>query len=284
VPPLILVLVFVLASCGQSEQTPATPVTTTVSATAPADADGRPSGGTPIAGAESGATALTFGDLAARVDAAWLGVGSYRAILATQRSQVGTPIGAAASPVVGVDGDEFVREIVLPDSQRQVVRRGETVVAEAVAVGGRLWVRGKYAQPFMRDVRAGAWVEISPATLPAGDPLTSLLAPARSPLAGLPENLRPQAVRELGPVESEGRTCQVYGAANTTEIGGRIDYTIALGPDDLPCFIESRTATAGARTVYDAYGEPLAIAPPAESIAATTPIAGATPATPIGRD
>jgi len=288
---LALALPLLLAACGGGDEAPTPapatepPAATTEAGTPAADGIG-PGGGTPAASPAAGA--VTLGDLVARVDAAWAGAGSYRAVfspLAAGATPAATPL---ATPATGATGIESLREVVLPDRQRQEVRRGGEVTSEAIAVADRAWVRGELARAFRPDAPADAWVEVDPAAVDvesdAGRFVAALVAPTASPLAGIPERLRPQEVRPLGPVDVGDRTCEAYGAADTTEIGGRIDYTIALGPDDLPCFIETRSGTGGGRTTYEAYGEPLTIEPPATALPAATPIPGATPATPAGRD
>lgn len=288
---VVIALPLLLAACGQEEPPPeATAVATAAATTAPTVEESTPEGGigpggSPAASpasspAESGA--LTLGALVDRVDRAWAGVGSYRARFVAVRTG-GTPA-AVASPGAGGGVSDVVREVVRPDRQRQVVRTTDGAETEAVAVGGRLWVRGALARELRPEAAADAWVEVDPAVPGAGEAVAGLLAPATSPLAGLPENLRPQEVRSLGPIEVDGRTCQGYGAAGTTPLGARIDYTILLGPDDLPCAIESRSGQTEGREVFEAYGESLSIEPPAAALAPASPAPGATPATPAGRD
>ena len=152
-------------------------------------------------------------------------------------------------------------------------------------MGGRVYVRGELAAELRPGVAADTWVEVDPATLsPAtelGQALLGLTAPITSPTAAIPPNLRPQELRPLGSVGGAGRTCQAYGAAATTETGGRIDLTIAVGPDDLPCFVETRSGGVVGRFTYEAFNEPLTIEPPANAVPAASPTA---PGTPIGRD
>lgn len=291
-PPLPLVLVLVLAACGQSDPEPEpTPVPPT--ATVAAEGIG-PGVGSPAASpAASGEP--TLGDLVGRVDAAWAGVGSFRAVFAQPSAGGATPVAPAATPLAGAatptalsGATESVREVVLPDRQRQIVRQRGEVTTEAVAIGERVWVRGDLARQPRPDAAADAWVAIDPAAVDpnsdAGRLAAALTAPVVSPLAGIRQGLLPQEVRPLGPVTVGDRTCEAYGAADTTEIGGRIDYTIALDADDLPCFVETRTGSVVGRTTYEAYGEALSIEPPASALPMASPPANATPATPIGRD
>ena len=90
-------------------------------------------------------------------------------------------------------------------------------------------------------------------------------------------------MRDLGNVDFDGRTCHVYGAADTVaDTGMRIDYTIALDQQDLPCFIETGTGgvTQG-RDEFTGINSSILI----ESPQAATPVSGvAVPGTPAGRD
>jgi len=93
----------------------------------------------------------------------------------------------------------------------------------------------------------------------------------------------PQVVREMGNVDFDGRTCHVYGAADTVaDTGMRIDYTIALDEQDLPCYIETSTGgvTQG-RDEFTGINSPIQIeAPQAATPVSGVPVAG----TPAGRD
>jgi hypothetical protein len=58
-----------------------------------------------------------------------------------------------------------------------------------------------------------------------------------------------------------GRACAAYVIADTTMTGERIEVTIALGVDDLPCSITTRAGSTEIVTVYE-YNVPLEIAAP----------------------
>lgn len=292
----VIALPLLLAACGQDDPATNEPAVATVAPTiaattvAPTTAPEVPAvapGTSASPGASPGATpvgsgALTLGTLVDRVDQAWAGVDSYRARFVAGPAD-GTPV-AVASPVAAGTVSEAVREVVRPDRQRQVVRTSDGAETEAIAIGNRLWVRGALAGELRPDAAPDAWIEVEAPAAGATGAFAGLSSPPASPLSGFPENLRPQEVRPLGPVEVDGRTCEGYGAAATTQFGDRIDYTISLGPDDLPCAIESRVGQVVSRTVYDAYGDPLAIEPPATALPPASPVAVATPATPVGRD
>lgn len=282
----MLILPLLLAACGDEEE-PATPTaaaaTTTSSDRAPGGGGGSPAAGSAVA---SPGGALTLGDLADRIDAAWGGVRSFRSVFLTDNpSLLASPV-AAASPLAspGATGQmEIIREVVLPDRQRQIKRINGIEVAEAIVIGDRAYVRGEDARELQGDVDDDTWVAIDLAGLgafAASDPLLArLAAPIASPTTNIPDNLRPQELRPLGPVAVGDRTCQAYAAAATTDLGGRIDLTIAVDDADLPCFVESRSGTAGGRETFEAFDLPLTIEPPATSVAAASPVG-----TPAGTD
>lgn len=300
--PAALALPLLLAACGGEE--PATPSPASAAPTeaaaaatvagAPGDAAAAVADGliaaTPDSGAGAGSPAaadgaLTLGALADRMDAAWAGVRSFRAVVTT--GGAGQPAGAAspaASPALGQPEVVIVREAILPDRQRQTIAVDGVVQLEAVAVGGRIYVRGTLAQAVRPDA-GDAWVEIDPATLTPesalGPALGGIAAPIPLPGAAIPANLRQQELRPLGPVEVAGRPCQRFGAADTTAIGGRIDLTYAVDAEGRPCFVERAAGTASGRVTYEAYDLPLTIDAPATALPAASP---STLATPAGRD
>ena len=282
----LLAVPILLAACGGgSGGQAATAVPPTVAAANSATTAAAPTG-----------APRTVGELADRVDAAWAGVRSYRSVYTAEGTGIPVPAAAlpdaspaaspAASPPAVVDRIEISREVLLPDRQRQERRAGGAVVSEGVAIGDQVFVRGAAAEALLPGADPAAWLAVDRAALgpAAADPLLARLAapfPAGSPTAAVPDNLRPQELRPLGPVEVAGRRCEAYGAANTTELGVRIDLTFAIDADDRPCFVETRSGSAGGRETFAAYDLPLTIEPPA----ASTPVAAsALPATPAGRD
>jgi hypothetical protein len=287
----IVVLLAVLAGCGPMPE--ATPTTTPE--TAPPVEESVATPGTP-ASAE-----MTLGELAERVNAAWPAVNSYRitftgSTVATSTA-LGTPVARplatpraapeatpGATPVARPRGT-FVsmREVVLPDRQRQEVRGLGQNDHEAIAVGDRLYVRGPLVEQIAPGTPEDVWIVVDPSTLPEGSMLSRLLGglpevPA-APLAGLPQRLLPQVIREMGTVEQEGRECRVYGAADTVSATGmRVDYTIAVDDRDIPCFIEtSAGGVTQGRDEYSEIGDSFTIEPPPAATPVSVPPALATP-------
>lgn len=239
---------------------------------------------------------LTLGDLSVRITNAWDDVSAYR-ITSTGASGMapppggtsGTPVSQAsatpgATPVARERGTfTFVREVLLPDRQRQVVSGLGASDHEAILSGDRLFVRGSVVAQIVPDAPADAWISVDTKSIPDGSALSHMLgglpqAPT-APLSGLPQRLWPQQVRDLGIVQFDGRDCQVWGAADTAQATGmRLDYSIAVDAHDLPCFIE--TSAGGAIQGHDDYEilDSLTIEAPAAATPISIPPALATPA------
>ncbi len=299
----LAVVALVLGGCGQTEPTaPDQPPPATLAPADPAPSTPQqPGDGAAVA---SPASPVTFGDLADRVDAAWADVRTYRAVfeaaspatplratpaLTADATPGATPIGGAPGPLATpVTGSPFVavREVILPDRQRQTLTGTASDDHEAIVVAGTLYLRGSLADELLPGTSDTVWLSLPLAELPAesaaGHLLVGLTVPPTSPMAGLREGLRPQELRVIGPVEIEGRSCTAYGGADTTAIGTRQDITVAVADDGLPCSIETRVGTdLVSRIVYTDFDLPLRIEPPA----AATPVAGLLPdATPVARD
>jgi hypothetical protein len=293
VSPVIVAVVLlpILAGCGPMPE--ATPTTTPE--TAPPSEERVATPGTP-------ATAeLTLGELAERVDAAWPAVRSYRITFTGSTSAMATGLGTpvarplatpgatplatpGATPVARPRGTFVsIREVIVPDRQRQDVRGLGANDHEAIAIGDRLYVRGPLVEQIAPGTPEDVWIVVDPSTLPEGSMLSRLLGGLPevpgAPLATLPQRLLPQVIREMDTVEFDGRECRVYGAADTVQATGmRVDYTIAVDDRDLPCFIE--TGTGGVTQGRDEYSDidgSFTIEPPAAATPVSVPAALATP-------
>ena len=244
---------------------------------------------------------LTLGDLAQRVVAAWPSVRSHRVTFTgsttVMSAALGTPVAQplstpGATPIATPGATPLararetfvlVREVVLPDRQRQELSGLGPRDHEAIAVGNELFVRGPLVEEIASGTPPDVWIEIDPATIPEGAVISQMLGGlprlAGAPLASLPERLLPQVVREIESVEHDGRECQVYGAADTVQATGmRVDYTIAIDDRDIPCFIE--TGAGGVTHGRDEYTDidaSLTIESPAAATPVTIPPALATP-------
>ncbi|MBW3631561.1 MAG: hypothetical protein KY456_00895 [Chloroflexi bacterium] len=288
---IAVVVLTVLAGCGPMPETAPTPAPDTTLPTLETTA-------TP---ATPAAAELTLGDLAQRVNAAWSGVDSYRVTFTGSTlmtsAALGTPVarppatpGATpiatpgATPVARArETFVFVREVVLPDRQRQAVTGLGANDHEAVAIGNELFVRGPLVELIAPGTPSEIWIEIDPEALPEGAVISQMLGGLpqlpSAPLASLPARLLPQTVRESATVEHDGRECRVYGAADTVPATGmRVDYTIAIDDRDIPCFIE--TGAGGVTQGRDEYTDidaSLTIEPPVAATPVSVPPALATP-------
>ena len=211
----VVVLLAVLAGCGpMPEPTP----TTSPQITPPVEESDRPRRERPQS------AELTLGELAERINAAWPTVRSYRITFTGSTlaapAGVGTPVARPlATPVatpmatpgatpVARQREAFVsiREVVLPDRQRQEVRGLGENDHEAIATGDRLYVRGPLVEQIAPGTPDDVWIVVDPTTLPEGSVLSRMLGglpeiPA-APLASLPERLFPQVIREMGVVDT----------------------------------------------------------------------------------
>ena len=262
---VVVVLVAVLAGCGPMPE----PTPTTTPETTPPVEESAATPGTP-ASAE-----LTLGELAERVNAAWPTVRSYRITFTGSTSAtsagVGTPVARplatpGATPMatpgatpVARPRETFVsiREVVLPDRQRQDVRGLGENDHEAIAIGDRLY-RPRAACRADRAGDPGRRLDrrrpidsarglgaLTPAGRSARDRRQRHWRRSRSGCC------RRSSAR-WATVEHDGRECRVYGAADTVPATGmRVDYTIAVDDRDIPCFIETerRWRDAGSRRI-----------------------------------
>jgi hypothetical protein len=287
----IVVLLAVLAGCGPMPET--SPTSTLV--TTPPIKESAATPGIPAS------TELTLGALAERVDAAWPTVRSYRITFTGSTSAMPTGLGTPVARPLATPGampvatpgatpvarprEAFVsiREVVLPDRQRQEVSGLGENDHEAIAITDRLYVRGPVVEQIAPGTPEDVWIVVDPSTVSEGSMLSRLLGglpeiPA-APLASLPERLLPQVIREMGTVEHDGRECRVYGAADTVPATGmRVDYTIAVDGRDVPCFIETGAGgvTQG-RDEYSDINESITIEPPPAATPVSVPPALATP-------
>ncbi|MEZ4561208.1 MAG: hypothetical protein R2853_00515 [Thermomicrobiales bacterium] len=275
-----LLLPLALAGCGAMPEATPTPAPPAVE-TAPAGV------ATPAATA---AAKLTLGELAGRVDAAWANVASYRvvSIVAAPPVPAATPIGAAratpgATPVSAAGQVVATRDVILPDIQRLEVSVWGTNDFEAISDGETIYVRGPLAAHIDASAGPEQWITLRASDVPEDSQIANLLGGLpvvpMPPFAGIAERLELQEVRDLGPIEVGGRTCQTYGAADTKlTTGQRVDYVVGIDTDDLPCFIETLSGTTSlGRQEYSLFNEVAAVDVPAAGTPVAIPAAMATP-------
>lgn len=245
VAPLLLTLA--LAGCGaMPEPTPAP---------APPSATAAPTTPLIASPAASPTARLTLGELASRVGAAWANVESYRVVSTVSAPPIpaATPVGGpsatpVATPIAPSGTIVATREILLPNIQRVTVTGWGENDFEAMSDGESVYVRGPLASQIDPAAGTDTWLTLHASDVPAGSQLANLLGglPAipMPPFAGIEPRLEPQELRDLGTREVDGRTCQVYGAADTKlTTGTRMDLIFGIDADDLPCFIETQVGT-----------------------------------------
>jgi hypothetical protein len=115
-----------------------------------------------------------------------------------------------------------------------------------------------------------------------GEAAASQLGVLTPPQYEIPDRLRPQEVRDLGTTEFEGATCTLYGAADTTSTGNRIDFTFAIDAEDRLCFVQTESVGISSLLVVTELDESAKITPPenARRLIATPVASPASVATP----
>ena len=196
-----------------------------------------------------------------------------------------TPIATPGATPVARPRETFVsiREVVLPDRQRQDVRGLGDVDHEAIAIGDRLYVRGPLVEQIAPGTPVDVWIVVDPSTRArALDALAPARRSARDPCC------RPWRRYQSGCCHRSsarwGRQARWprvprFGAADTVPATGmRVDYTIAIDDRDLPCFIETGTGgvTQG-RAEYSDIDGSFTIEPPLAATPVSVPPELATP-------
>jgi hypothetical protein len=138
---------------------------------------------------------------------------------------------------------------------------GGSVTSEYILIGDEIFVRG----PVPVGAVAGGWSVVDPATL---DPdsqqalqIAALMAPVQPPYAGLSPDERGRVAKSLGIVTVNGQSCQAYQIVDTTQTGERVDVTLAINSNDLPCSIQTKVSGVDYLTTFE-FNIPLTITPP----------------------
>lgn len=235
---------------------------------------------------------ITLGDLVHSVNGAWPNVHTYRISFvgaARAAPPSASPTAAVqATPVQGTLSPSSMREAALSGIQRQTVSGYGTDDHEAILSDGRIYIRGPLVQQLAPGSDEDSWVAISASDVDPKSRLGFLLGglplPPPPPLAGVPQRLWPQTLRDLGHGTFDGRDCHSYAAADTiTTTGTRVDYVIAVDADGLPCFVQ--TSSGGidqGRVEYTNLNGELTITSPGS--ATPVPVIPATLATPAAHD
>lgn len=245
-------------------------------------------GGNQPASTETAAPELTLGELTDRINAAWRDLTHFREInasTASARSAIGSP--TAPSPV-GERASRSVREVTLPDRARYVAEENGQLVFEMVVIGEQVYARGTVAALLDPSAANGEWIVTDLLTVAnnpmLGDAAARQLATLAAPAYVVPERLRPQTVRLLGETPVDGRTCTLYGAADTTPTGARIDFTFAVDQENRLCFVETKTFGISSRYSVEELDASFVIEAPSGARPLATPLATPRPdSTPLAR-
>jgi hypothetical protein len=203
----------------------------------------------------------TVGELADRIASAWTGVSTYRTVSGNVE-EAGTP--QAGSPA-GQEPVEVVAEVVLPDRKRQVSTSNGEVIAEYVVVRGEVFARGPLTEGLPATPVTGDWRVVDPATLdPASqwaEQIGALTAPVQPPYSGLSQDERERVAKPLGSIDVDGQSCNAFQIVDTTQTGERVDVTLAIGANDLPCSIQTHVSGVNYVTTFE-FNVPLTISAP----------------------
>jgi hypothetical protein len=206
---------------------------------------------------------VTAGQIADRIGAAWAGVASYRAVTRILPA-IGTPM---ATPAVELAASAE-RHVILPDRKRFLIT-DQGATTEIVLADGELWKRS-----IPPGGEPGAWDTVNPAEVAPADPFArtyqTILAPEAPPYSALSDRQRDRIGTGQGSLNIAGQECAAYLFPEVSETGERIEVFVYLGPDDLPCRIETRAGLTISQTDYVFNQEP--------EIA--TPVAVASPTAP----
>lgn len=253
-----LALILILAGCGGEPEPTATAPTSEPSQTSQ-PSPGSPDSTASATGGQSGATdataeaELTLGELIDRINARWTGLNRFLETnsftAAGNPNLPGTPL--AASPATQRTG-RSVREVILPAHARYVAEENDRLLFEMIVDGDQVYARGTVAMLLDPSAEPGEWIVTDMETVARnpmlGEAAASQLGVLTPPRYEVPERLRPQTVRELGITEYGDTTCTLYGAADTTATGARIDFTFGIDDSDLLCFVQ--TESIGISSLY----------------------------------
>lgn len=193
---------------------------------------------------------LTVDELLDRVEEAWPDVTSMRLSSTSGAIPTDTPVTPTAGTVVTYE------EWVAPDSRRVVEEMDGTIINEQIFVDGRVFMWGNFVGTSVApEVGSSTWVTVDPEVVPDDTPVgyrvTYLTREAGPPFGMVTEQLRQRPVRESGQVQAGGRECTVYTFVDSTQLGERIDFELALDENDLPCQIVQRAGGFQNSTVYE---------------------------------
>lgn len=204
---------------------------------------------------------LTVGDLIASVDETWPGVTSMR--MTSMSGAV--PTDSDTTPIA--KGTVAIEEWTAPNSRRIIEQVDGVTINEQVFVDGQVYMWGMFVGTSVApEVGPTTWVTLDPSIIPPDTPVgyrVSYLARAAGPPFGMvSEQMHERPVTESGTVQVGGRACTLYRFVDTTQLGERIEYELALDENNLPCQLVQRAGGFQNSTVYEINDPDLAIVAP----------------------
>ncbi len=208
-----------------------------------------------------GPTDIAVGSLLSDASAAWDGVEAWTVETRTETSSDGS---SATTSVA--------REtVLLPNDRHVVTTNGDTVVAEEIATGGTIYMRGTLVtSSIYPEVDADTWISFTPDQAPADTALAERVAylttPPAFPFATFSAETRALPAKPAGEIEVDDRVCLVYHFTTTSPEREGIDYRIAFDKDDHPCQIVREAGGVVETTVWHYPDSPEPIAAPKDVV------------------
>lgn len=213
---------------------------------------------------------LTVGDLLNDVDEAWPEVTSMR--ITSTSGPIPTE-GADGTP--SSSGSVTIEEWVAPNDRRLVERLANVVTNEQVFIDGKVFMWGMFVGTSVApEVGTTTWVILDPGVIPPDTPVgyrvTYITREPEPPFSAVTDEIRQRPAKEAGQVQVGGRSCTLYTFVDTTQLGERIDYELALDEDNLPCQLVQRAGAFQNSSVYEINDPDIQIIAPD----APTPVSG----------
>lgn len=213
---------------------------------------------------------LTVGDLLADVDAAWPNVTSMRV---TSMSGPVPTDEESETPVA--EGMVTIEEWVAPNNRRIVEFMAGKVINEHIFINGNVYMWGVFVGSSVApEVGPETWVTLDPDVIPPDTPvgyrISYITREPGTPFGSVTDEMRRRPAKELETVHAGGRACTLYTFADTTQLGERIHYELALDADNLPCQLVQRAGGFQNSSVYEINNADIRIIAPD----APTPVTG----------
>lgn len=204
---------------------------------------------------------LTVGELLGEVDAAWSNVTSFR------MTSMSGPVPTEGNDTPTPQGPVTIEEWTAPNNRRIVERMGDTITNEQVFVDGKVYMWGTFVGTSVApEVGPSTWVTLDPSVIPPDTPVgyrVSYITRAGGPPFGsVTEDMRQRPAKEAGTVQAGGRSCTVYTFVDTTQLGEKITYELAIDENNFPCQLIQRAGGFQNSTVYEVNSPDLQILAP----------------------